>query len=92
MVVLFNFFYFGEMAEWLNAAVSKTVEAKASGGSNPPLSAMQILSPPPANPMYAGGYFSTSPNNAFSHKLNILNREMSLPKMEVYKDYERSVD
>ena len=29
------------MAEWSNAAVLKTVEVKASGGSNPSLSAKQ---------------------------------------------------
>ena len=29
---------FGELAERLNAAVSKTVVAQATGGSNPPLS------------------------------------------------------
>ena len=29
----------GEMAEWFKAAVLKTVEVKASGGSNPSLSA-----------------------------------------------------
>lgn len=29
----------GEMAEWSNAAVLKTVELKGSGGSNPSLSA-----------------------------------------------------
>ena len=29
----------GEMAEWSNAAVLKTVEGKTSGGSNPSLSA-----------------------------------------------------
>ena len=31
--------YFGEMAEWSIAAVLKTVEVRASGGSNPSLSA-----------------------------------------------------
>ena len=31
--------FFGEMAEWLNAAVLKTVLVKANGGSNPSLSA-----------------------------------------------------
>ena len=30
---------FGELAEWFKAAVLKTVEVKASGGSNPSLSA-----------------------------------------------------
>ena len=30
----------GEMAEWFKAAVLKTVEVKASGGSNPSLSAL----------------------------------------------------
>tara|TARA_R110002050_G_scaffold106504_2_gene216438 strand:- start:2835 stop:2987 length:153 start_codon:yes stop_codon:yes gene_type:complete len=32
----------GELAEWSNAAVLKTVEAQVSGGSNPSLSAKQI--------------------------------------------------
>lgn len=31
--------YVGELAEWFKAAVLKTVEVKASGGSNPSLSA-----------------------------------------------------
>ena len=31
---------FGEMAEWSNAAVLKTVEGHTSGGSNPSLSAL----------------------------------------------------
>lgn len=39
--------YVGELAEWFKAAVLKTVEVKASGGSNPSLSAekrkLQIL-------------------------------------------------
>ena len=30
----------GEMAEWLNAAVLKTVELRGFGGSNPSLSAI----------------------------------------------------
>ena len=30
---------FGEMAEWPNAVVLKTIEPKGSGGSNPSLSA-----------------------------------------------------
>ena len=30
----------GEMAEWLNAAVLKTVDLYGSGGSNPSLSAI----------------------------------------------------
>jgi hypothetical protein len=36
-----KYFYFcsGEMAEWSIAAVLKTVEVQASGGSNPSLSA-----------------------------------------------------
>lgn len=33
-------FQFGEMAEWSIAAVLKTAEAQASGGSNPSLSAI----------------------------------------------------
>ena len=36
--IIFKFF-FGEMAEWFNAAVLKTVEGNTSGGSNPSLSA-----------------------------------------------------
>ena len=31
----------GELAEWSNAAVLKTVEAQVSGGSNPSLSALK---------------------------------------------------
>ncbi len=34
----------GEMAEWSNAAVLKTVDVRASGGSNPSLSAAMQLS------------------------------------------------
>ena len=33
---------FGELAEWSIAAVLKTVEVRASGGSNPSLSAINI--------------------------------------------------
>jgi hypothetical protein len=33
--------HYGEMAEWSNAAVLKTVEGYTSGGSNPSLSAKQ---------------------------------------------------
>ena len=33
-------FLCGELAEWSNAAVLKTVEPKGSGGSNPSLSAI----------------------------------------------------
>ena len=33
---------FGEMAEWSNAAVLKTVEGHTSGGSNPSFSADKI--------------------------------------------------
>jgi hypothetical protein len=32
----------GEVAEWLNAAVSKTAMVQAIGGSNPPLSVYTI--------------------------------------------------
>ena len=35
--------YCGEVAEWSNAAVLKTVEPKGSGGSNPSLSAILNL-------------------------------------------------
>ena len=34
-----KWFVFGELAEWSNAAVLKTVEGHTSGGSNPSLSA-----------------------------------------------------
>ena len=34
---------FGEMAEWSNAAVLKTVDLHGSGGSNPSLSAEKWL-------------------------------------------------
>ena len=34
-------FNFGRLAEWLNAAVLKTVDPQGSGGSNPSLSAIQ---------------------------------------------------
>ena len=33
---------FGEMAEWSNAAVLKTVVVQATGGSNPSLSASML--------------------------------------------------
>ena len=36
-------FDFGEMAEWSNAAVLKTVDLNGSGGSNPSLSAEKWL-------------------------------------------------
>ena len=35
-------FGFGEMAEWSNAAVLKTVDLNGSGGSNPSLSAINV--------------------------------------------------
>ena len=35
-------FDFGEMAEWSNAAVLKTVDLNGSGGSNPSLSAIRL--------------------------------------------------
>ena len=35
----------GEMAEWSNAAVLKTVEGHTSGGSNPSFSAYILLKP-----------------------------------------------
>ena len=35
-------FDFGEMAEWSNAAVLKTVDLNGSGGSNPSLSANKL--------------------------------------------------
>ena len=34
----------GEMAEWSNAAVLKTVEGHTSGGSNPSFSAKALVS------------------------------------------------
>jgi hypothetical protein len=34
----------GEMAEWSNAAVLKTVEGHTSGGSNPSFSAKTLVS------------------------------------------------
>ncbi len=34
---------FGEVAEWLKAAVLKTVDPKGSGGSNPSLSANKSM-------------------------------------------------
>ncbi len=37
-----QYFRHGEMAEWSIAAVLKTVEVKASGGSNPSLSAQKL--------------------------------------------------
>ena len=39
------YFCRGEMAEWSIAAVLKTVEVQASGGSNPSLSATTIKNP-----------------------------------------------
>ena len=38
-----TYFCAGEMAERSNAAVLKTVEVKASGGSNPSLSAVNVV-------------------------------------------------
>ena len=38
-------FDFGRLAEWLNAAVLKTVDSKGSGGSNPSPSANDQTSP-----------------------------------------------
>ena len=35
----------GEMAEWSNAAVLKTVEGHTSGGSNPSFSAEHLVNP-----------------------------------------------
>ena len=35
----------GEMAEWSNAAVLKTVEGHTSGGSNPSFSAKYLVNP-----------------------------------------------
>ncbi len=42
MGYLYNFVP-GEMAEWSNAAVLKTVDLRGSGGSNPSLSAQNRL-------------------------------------------------
>ena len=39
-IIIVFIFVIGEMAEWSIAAVLKTVEVKASGGSNPSLSAL----------------------------------------------------
>ena len=36
---MYIYHHFGEMAEWSNAAVLKTVEGHTSGGSNPSFSA-----------------------------------------------------
>ena len=41
----------GEMAEWSNAAVLKTVEGHTSGGSNPSFSAKE-------NPQHSCGFFA----------------------------------
>jgi hypothetical protein len=38
------YFCSGELAEWSNAAVLKTVEGQTSGGSNPSFSAESLLS------------------------------------------------
>ena len=38
---MYIYIRFGEMAEWSNAAVLKTVEGHTSGGSNPSFSALQ---------------------------------------------------
>ena len=42
----------GEMAEWSIAAVLKTVEVQASGGSNPSLSAI-----PPINQAFTASWY-----------------------------------
>ncbi len=47
-------FDFGEMAEWSNAAVLKTVDLNGSGGSNPSLSAEKIEAQ-----RFALGFFRT---------------------------------
>jgi hypothetical protein len=44
----------GEMAEWSNAAVLKTVEGHTSGGSNPSFSANED------NPLIIRGHFQNS--------------------------------
>ena len=52
-------FDFGEMAEWSNAAVLKTVDLNGSGGSNPSLSAEQIEAQ-----RFALGFFRARPSGA----------------------------
>jgi hypothetical protein len=42
----------GEVAEWSNAAVLKTVEPKGSGGSNPSLSAIPRSIAVHSHPLY----------------------------------------
>lgn len=51
----------GEMAEWSNAAVLKTVEGHTSGGSNPSFSAKETR-----NESYGFLFFTTTLKNLFS--------------------------
>ena len=45
--------YHGEMAEWSNAAVLKTVDGQLSGGSNPAFSAISTQFEPKRNKLSA---------------------------------------
>lgn len=54
-------FDFGEMAEWSNAAVLKTVDLNGSGGSNPSLSA-EISVTSYKTTSYADFSFKGAPN------------------------------
>ncbi len=59
-----NFIKFsGELAEWSNAAVLKTVEPKGSGGSNPSLSASVIFK--------KGGTYDDGDFNYCMHSHNV---------------------
>ena len=40
--IKYSYLCFGKLAEWSIAAVLKTVDVKASGGSNPSLSAYNV--------------------------------------------------
>ena len=69
------------MAERSNAAVLKTVEVKASGGSNPSLSAFQHFKKNqiPAKSIFAGIFLlGHHANLSKILKKNVLNRDLNL--------------
>ena len=60
----------GEMAEWSNAAVLKTVEGHTSGGSNPSFSAVEV------NPLKIKGFISKSKQMAVLRTYLIFKNEV----------------
>ena len=57
----------GEMAEWSIAAVLKTVEVRASGGSNPSLSAKYLTKP--CKSMIYGAFSLPTYKNTYKNKV-----------------------